>query len=299
MAAIPLMLCGCLPQCDTGLYQCSVDNWCQLKTTLPRQTLRRIWGLSGHDLWAVGDHGTVLHWDGAAWKDLRVDRYTTEDLSGVWASSSTDIWIVGKNSTLLRGDGTSWRSVVKPTNQDLYDIWGGSSDDVWIVGAMGTVLHFDGAPSIQSVPTTNILWAVWGRAGQEVVTVGGQETICVYSYKERRWSLVHTDPLGGALLGVYGTGSETYAVGENGTYLLSDGMARARGGVLQFHAVWASSPTNVWILGSTGAVLQDVGGPAPLPRVSGVGGTLFSVFGFGSEEIWAVGSDGIIMNYQP
>ena len=45
-----------------------------------------------HDVWAVGDAGRVLHFDGVRWE--QVDIGSTESLSDVWASAPNDVWFV-------------------------------------------------------------------------------------------------------------------------------------------------------------------------------------------------------------
>lgn len=294
-----LLLSGCVPEVDTGLYVCSSDHWCKLQqTALSGKALRRVWGLGGHDLWAVGDHGTALHWDGTRWEDRRADLFTAEDLAGVWASSPDDVWLVGKNATLLRSSGRNWSIIAKPTNKDLYGVSGSGPQDVWFVGAQGTVLHFDGTLQLVTIPTTNTLRAVWVRAGQGVYAVGQQQTIATYDYGQSSWS-VRSDPLGGELMDVFGDGEHLYAAGESGTFVILDGMFRTRPVAGDLQGVWAASPQDIWLIGLGGSLYHDQGGDKPVPQNSGVSASLFSIYGFGPTEIWAVGTDGLVINYQP
>ena len=57
--------------------------------------------VSADDGWAVGDHGTMLHWDGNAW--TRVVAPTTSPLHDVSMISATDGWAVGGSATILIG----------------------------------------------------------------------------------------------------------------------------------------------------------------------------------------------------
>ena len=45
------------------------------------QTLRGVWGDGLGQLWAVGDNGTVLRWQGAGWNPLTDHGYTYQDFS--------------------------------------------------------------------------------------------------------------------------------------------------------------------------------------------------------------------------
>lgn len=57
-------------------------------------------------VWAVGNGGTILEWDGAAW--VAHASGTSENLSGVHCAVANDCWAVGDNGTRLRWNGTSW-----------------------------------------------------------------------------------------------------------------------------------------------------------------------------------------------
>jgi photosystem II stability/assembly factor-like uncharacterized protein len=59
-----------------------------------------VWGRSEKDVWAVGQHGTLLHWDGAHWRWR--DSGTDEKLHAVWGAPGGETWIVGHGGVLLR-----------------------------------------------------------------------------------------------------------------------------------------------------------------------------------------------------
>lgn len=53
-------------------------------------TTQRLWaihGSSANDIWAVGEFGAAVRWDGATWR--AVDTGTSGDLVAVWAISPT------------------------------------------------------------------------------------------------------------------------------------------------------------------------------------------------------------------
>ena len=89
--------------------------WCQTPTwaataqwhwdnPLPRgNALNAVWGAGPADVFAVGDYGTILHYDGTAWKKMTSG--TTNRLWGVWGSSSQDVFAVGDLGTILQHRG--------------------------------------------------------------------------------------------------------------------------------------------------------------------------------------------------
>ena len=64
-----------------------------------------MWGSSASDVFAVGQNGTILHYDGSSWSSMSSG--TSNELLGVWGSSASDAFAVGSWSTILdySGDG--------------------------------------------------------------------------------------------------------------------------------------------------------------------------------------------------
>jgi hypothetical protein len=62
-------------------------------------TLDGVWGSSGSDVFAVGEDGTILHYDGSSWSSMSSG--TGEWLYGVWGSSGSDVFAVGDSGTIL------------------------------------------------------------------------------------------------------------------------------------------------------------------------------------------------------
>jgi photosystem II stability/assembly factor-like uncharacterized protein len=62
--------------------------------------LHSVFGFGARDVWAVGDRGTILHFQGSAWEVAASP--SPRALLGVWGASERDLWIVGENGTVLR-----------------------------------------------------------------------------------------------------------------------------------------------------------------------------------------------------
>ena len=70
---------------------------------VPSSTFYAIWGSSSTDVYAVGDGGTILHYDGNTWSNMPSG--TSDTLSAVWGSSSSDVYTVGTNGIILHYSG--------------------------------------------------------------------------------------------------------------------------------------------------------------------------------------------------
>jgi hypothetical protein len=63
--------------------------------------LKAVWGERRDSVFAVGQGGTVIHWNGSSWRGL--DAGTDEDLWAVWGSGAGDVRVFGRNGVILRG----------------------------------------------------------------------------------------------------------------------------------------------------------------------------------------------------
>ena len=108
--------------------------------------LAGVWGTAPGDIFAVGYPGTILHYDGAEWSEMRGG--PLEALEGVWGSSSRDVYAVGYDNShstdiIIHYDGAQWNSTTVGTGHHN-DVWGSSPRDVFAVGYAATILHYDG-----------------------------------------------------------------------------------------------------------------------------------------------------------
>ncbi len=104
--------------------------------------LADLWGTSSSDVYAVGEEGTILHYDGTEWSAMTSG--TDHNLNGVWGTSSSNVYAVAGGGMILHYNGTEWSEMTSGTSQYLGAVWGSSSTDVYAVGTGGTILHYDG-----------------------------------------------------------------------------------------------------------------------------------------------------------
>ena len=101
--------------------------------------------------WVVGDNGTILQWDGAAWNAFVSP--TTNDLFDVHCVNASDCKAVGENGTIIHWDGTNWSTVASSTTRDLFAIscepdnpsnCFAAGGNIIFVFALSTIEHWDG-----------------------------------------------------------------------------------------------------------------------------------------------------------
>jgi hypothetical protein len=126
--------------------------------------------------------------------------------------------------------------------------------------SQGVILHYDGASWTEVQPAlANIGYsAVWAAAANEVFVVGNTDDQgVILRFNGTEWSEMPTPPVG-PLLDIWGSsGSDVYAVGV-GTILHYDGQnwTEILAPPQRLAGVWSSSPTDVFVAGSGGAVLR-------------------------------------------
>jgi photosystem II stability/assembly factor-like uncharacterized protein len=70
-------------------------------------SLHALWASAGNDVWAVGDLGTIVHYDGRRWNPS--ESGTTAALTIVYGAGSRDVWAVGQGR-VLHWNGTAWNT---------------------------------------------------------------------------------------------------------------------------------------------------------------------------------------------
>jgi len=284
---------------DVGLYNwaASVQQVAGLGDAGEMSTLFGVWGTSEKAVWAVGTHGTVLHYDGAQW--IRQQSPTTQTLTSVWGTTEKDVWAVGYGGTVIHYDGTSWKDHSPPlavfhtadggpptgdaATQILRNLWGVwvtgkvSTEALYAVGDNGTVIYFDGILKLWSdkIPVTRAgvvvkvqdqLTGVWGTGANRIFIVGNFGTILEGS----KAGLAVQDSQGVTkdLNAVWGrNNNDVYAVGTSGTILHrnSSGWKDISSGAPKqvLRGVWGPSNNSsyTFVIGWDGTLLRMRGGP--------------------------------------
>ena len=255
-----------------------------------------MWGYSASDIWAVGERGTILHYNGSVWSEMTPTVSTTY-LRDVWGSGPSDVWAVG-TYIVFRYNGFEWTQFDN-LGTIKYGVWGAAAADVWAVGSGGSIHNFNGtAWSSVTSPTTMSLNDVWGSASNNVWAVGRSGTIIYYNGSI--WSDVTPGLTTNDLQAVWGSsGSDVWAVGVSGTVLHYDGSSWSEvvsAPSSSYYSVWGTSPTNVW-LGNNGSDLFHWDGSAWTPYTSATSGVVYDMWGATASDVWLGTSNGAITHY--
>jgi hypothetical protein len=131
MGFIALALCGSSEAVEYGYYEYRAS-----------QELNDIAGASDTSVWAVGNNGLILHYDGTGWFGEKSP--TAENLLSVAAVDETKAYAVGERICLYR-DGEQWR-MISGLSGGL-KVCALNSGEAWILDSRDTkcITYFDGA----------------------------------------------------------------------------------------------------------------------------------------------------------
>ncbi len=263
--------------------------------------LNALWGTSASDIFAVGDAGTVIHYDGSTW--VPMNSGTASNLSAVWGTSRCDVFAVGDSGTIIHYDGGAWTVMASGSDADLRSIWGTSSADIFAVGGIEIVLHYDGM-NWSTMPFPGQGWNdcelndIWGCSSSEIYAVGTMYP-CVFRYDGSSWSGIHVDMVSD-LEAVWGTSSSDIFVGSVSSFIRHyDGSTWTSQNTYagdELNAFWGSSASDVFAVSRRGTIAH-YDGNAWSRMVSGTEWQLNSVWGSSSRDVFAVGDARVILHY--
>lgn len=220
-------------------------------------TLRGVWGADPAHVWAVGDSGKILFYDGSTWTAQTSG--TAFSLLGVWGNDASNVWAVGAGGTILKWNGTNWTAQSSGTSQTLNAVSGYDLNNVWAVGSSGTIRKWNGSAwSSQTSGTSSTLTGVFA----------------------------------GDILNTYAVGGTTVLRCEAGTWTVPSGVPS--GSYSDVWGFYANSTWNVWAVGGNGLVAKTQGGAWTVEN-SGTAENLSGVWGVYDNKVFAVGKNATVI----
>lgn len=130
-----------------------------------------LWG-TGNTVYAVGNNGTFLKFDGSNWTQINCS--SSMHLAGVSGSAANDVWAVGTGGAVVHYNGTTLSTVNIGVSQDLASVISFATNDVYVCGDYGTFYHYNGSVW-NAVPNSYAgvhFYRMSGTAGSDLYVVG-------------------------------------------------------------------------------------------------------------------------------
>lgn len=101
--------------------------------------------ISSGDIWIVGSHGQIAHYDPELNQWIAQDPNLTENLYQIEFANPDRGWIVSTKGRILhtKNGGKTWELQETPVEEHLFSISCTDKKTAWAVGCFGTILHTD------------------------------------------------------------------------------------------------------------------------------------------------------------
>lgn len=176
------------------------------------------------DIWALGDNGLSLKFDGESWQAVRNPLTGTGKVRGrLWAAGCADAnlcFAASQSGRVIRWDGRRWEEISSPVyDARIYGMQLASPEFGWMVGD-GFFASWDGKQ--------------WTKAGLDKVP-----RMYGVALVGRDWG---------------------WAVGDRGVFFRYDGnawtRAEVKGSLFRLRSISCSGKTECWAVGEAGAVFR-------------------------------------------
>ncbi len=124
-----LALGACSPDTTVPAAVTPDRSWTWLNPLPHGIDLNGVWGARRGSIWAVGDLGVIMHFDGLRWR--RVESPTGRDILAVDGCAEDEVWAVGEGGLVLSCDGRSWRRLPDLGGATLRAVRCAGPGDVW------------------------------------------------------------------------------------------------------------------------------------------------------------------------
>ncbi|HNN91624.1 MAG TPA: hypothetical protein PKI03_05130 [Pseudomonadota bacterium] len=235
-------------------------------------TLLGVHGRAANDVWAVGDAGTTMHYDGCGWKTTTVPK--VGKIRNVYVPSDTGntAYAVIDPGSVWQWDGTQWSEVLKAPTGSIKAIHGSSGSDIWAAGegaAGGCILyHNDGTGWLAGSFCQNInsyyLRSVYVLPNSGAFAVGtyqAKQVAAQYKKATNAWDMLTvTMPMAAGNLSAVWAASDTvaWAGGPNNTLVRNNGTGGAFAPDASIQTALGPGNTNVGISSISGTSAQDI-----------------------------------------
>ena len=264
-----------------------------------------IGGVSPDEVYLGTDDGVLIRYDGEKWRPIDFSAFDREvrSIDDILAFPSGEVFVAAGSGVIMRYDGVEWHQHDVQGVYDFASIWGPSPNDVYAV-ARNRLAHFDGQEwSIVETGLRYVRWeAIHGTSSSNIVLAGREGEAPwpgVFAHFDgSEWTEIETPPEVGTLRDVFSAGpNHAIAVGPQGVALRFDGESLTKMSFpsnVSVQSLWGTSAYEVFgaagdhIMRFDGASWSYLEGPE-IPEEAQIK-RLSSVFGFGGNNLYAVGS---------
>lgn len=209
---------------------CSSDGWCWRQPLPAGNDYAKVFATSSRNVWLIGQHGTVLQWNGVAWRvhapAVSVGSPASTMAYAINGRGPNDMWLL-IGATVQHWNGTEWtiRDTAPPNGVVSFNsIWAAPDGATWVTLSNGSVSRIVGNGVAQRIETgcACFLGSVWGTSSSDFWVTSLPGNILHYDGKAFTTSYSGNTPVG-SFNGV--SKDDVWVSGSDGMLLHWDGAA--------------------------------------------------------------------------
>lgn len=235
---------------DGGTIARTVDGGASWRFQISGTTtnLKGVWASSHGDVWAVGESGLILRWNGSTWTNY--DSGTNQTFNCVFGWSANEVWAGTSNDGIKKWNGTAWGP---HSSSEATSIWGAAPNNAWAAGVT-TLKRWNGT-SWTNYPTGVSCKSVHGTDANTIWAVGPSGYI--YRWGGTSWVRQTSGTTSDFYAVWVADANNVWAVGEAGLMYKWTGtgwQAQASGVTSNLNTVTGLGTANVFCAGANGVV---------------------------------------------
>ncbi len=265
-------------------------------------SLRTVWAISPTLVFAAGvngsKNGSYWRFDGTTWAgEPGVSTIISYDM---WGLPTSKLYTVGEQGTVLQygGDGAGWVEKDLPGTSCVDVLMLSETNAVAACGA--TLQRWDGTGWTLEMTVTGSFISLWASSPSNIYALSNEGGSKLYRYNGVSWSLVPGVPSLSSPKDIFGlpTG-ELYLKGDYEHWAVFNGTSWTTrynwtSDCWIGNSVWGTSPSDLWVVGRRCISHYD---GTSWTKVHYPSSWLYNVIGSSSNDVWAFGSDGLVMHY--
>ena len=289
-------------------------EWVREAPGLTGADLLDVWGAEDGTVFAAGAGGVILRRNQDGWTIM--DSPQQRDLHALWGSSSDSVFAAGERGTTLFYDGLAWRTLVADTDSTLTDMWSAPGYGLVGVAPNGVIMRLDtwSWMPLPAQESSDAMRSMWARGLDDVYGVFDGHPYLRH-FDGDAWSEVDIDALlppdhgASPLRALWGApAGDLYAVGDDKLVLRRDpitGWERMHVPdtipASHFAHAWRGDDGHLFVAGALagqndGIIVRHDGGSWQ-QMVKNQQTVLRGIWGASSSEVYAVGTNGVILRY--
>lgn len=154
--------------------------------------LNAVWGSSPEDVWAVGDRGTIVHWDGNQWKKEQINMPSEFRFWDIHGTGPSNIYAAGnienKDFKLFHFNGEFWKEVLAGNSGASYQnsVYSPNPNLTYLLERDNYLIQNGIAATFEIPNQTTVLYKIRGSVSNNIVCVG--EFGEIFHFNGESWS---------------------------------------------------------------------------------------------------------------